>query len=646
MCGIAGYYFREGQSDLSPDLGRVVEALQHRGPDAHGLFEDETKCVGIAHTRLAIIDLQETGAQPMFSPDSSSVLSFNGEIYNFRELRTKLELEGHEFLGTSDTEVLLRLLTTEGLGALPKLNGIFAFALYDRLTGELTLARDAYGVKPLYYCETNSGVAFGSELRALLAMGISAQVPEPEILGRYLSYLWNPGHETPSGNFFSLRPGEVMVIKAGTVIRKYSWFKPPILAPQIATGREARLVAQTARILRRAVHRQMVSDVPVGAFLSGGLDSSAVVAFAREMSPELTCFTIDAAGGPERGSQDDLPYARNVAKHLNVPLEVVQVDPSQMADDFKSMIWKLEEPLADPASLNVLYISRLAREQGIKVLMSGAGGDDLFTGYRRHHAVAIDRYMQCFPKPIRHSLSRLGNKLSRSQPTTRRIAKFLDGFSTEGAERLVNYFLWTQRHDVLELLTLELRSSLASTAFNAPMLEYLDLMPEKVDPINSILALEQRFFLANHNLVYTDKMSMAASIEVRVPFLDIELAAFAATLPPRVKQRGKEGKWILKKAMEPFLPKDVIYRPKSGFGVPLRRWLSHELKAMMHDLLSSESLLRRNYFDAVKVKRLIEMNEIGKIDASYTIFSLMCIEMWCRLFLDEPQSHNAAASNF
>lgn len=633
MCGIAGYSARPGATPL-PNLSGVAQALHHRGPDAHGSYMSNTQLVGLAHVRLSIIDLHETGAQPMHSTDGQSVLIYNGEIYNFRELRAPLKAAGYRFRGTSDTEVLLTLLQTEGLKVLPRLNGMYAFALYDNTTGEVTVARDPYGVKPLYYSETPDAVLFASEIRGLMAMGLKPQTPQIETLGRYLSFLWNPGPETPAANIYKLQPGEAMTLKDGRVTRRWIWFSSPICAPVIKTRSADALVAQTTNALRTAVHRQMIADVPVGAFLSGGLDSSAVVALAREKSADIKCFTIEAIGGPEEGATDDLPYAHRVAKHLNVPLEVVKVDAGVMAQDLERMVWQLEEPLADPACLNVLYIARLAREKGLKVLLSGSGGDDLFTGYRRHRAVALDQSLQYIPAPLKQGIASIGARLDRSRAGTRRLAKFLDGFGADGPERLINYFLWTQRTDVVALFAPELRTDLAKMQFTKPMQSYLGKVAPGISPINAILALEQRFFLAEHNLIYTDKMSMAASIEVRVPFLDLDLAEHASTLPTAVKQRGKEGKWVLKKAMEPFLPHDVIYRPKSGFGAPLRRWLRGDLKNLMQDLLSVETLTRRGLFDPQAVATLVAQDERGEKDASYTILSLMCIEIWCRFFVD------------
>ena len=400
----------------------------------------------------------------------------------------------------------------------------------------------------------------------------------------------------------------------------------------------AQAITGTELHLRQAVHRQMVSDVPVGAFLSGGVDSSSVVAFAREITPNLQCFTIDVRQDGFEGFSDDLPYARHVAKHLDVPLEVVPVDAAQMALELESMVWHLDEPLADPASLNLLHISRLARELGFKVLLSGVGGDDLFSGYRRHLALVNEQWWRWLPRPVRLHLRALTGHLSTSHPFTRRLRKAFSGAHLEGDSRLVHYFRWIDRSDLESLYSPTFRAALGHARAENPMLEFLDSLHINTPSLERMLALDQRFFLSDHNLTYTDKMSMAVGVEVRVPFLDHDLVEFASQLPPHFKQRGRQGKWILKKAMEPYLPMDVIYRPKSGFGAPLRRWLQFDLRNWLLDILSIDRLRRRGLFDPEAVHRLISANSEGRIDASYTLLSLVCIEIWCTYFLDrKPQ---------
>jgi asparagine synthase (glutamine-hydrolysing) len=630
MCGIAGYF---GAFDPQ-GIALANERQAHRGPDDVGQFLDAEAGVALGHVRLSIIDLSPLGHQPMVSDDGLAVLAYNGEIYNFRELRAELVSKGHRFRGQSDTEVLLHLYLAEGTAMLGRLNGIFALAIWDTRDQTLFLARDALGVKPLYYSAGPRGLAFASEIKALLCLVPEAKELDVPALHRYLSFLWCPGEGTPLRGVRKLLPGEAMVVRAGKIARRWIWYELPVFQGVTEDLSETDAIAGTADVLRRAVQRQLVADVPVGAFLSGGLDSSSVVAFAREQAPDIRCFTIEAVDGQEPGTADDLPYARRAAQHLGVPLEVVRIDASRMAGDLERMVVQLDEPLADPAPLNVLYISRLAREQGVKVLLSGAGGDDVFTGYRRHVAVQYEHFWRWLPAGARGRLEGWTSGLDQRSSPFRRLAKLFNGAGETGDAAVASYFLWAREAELSALYTPEFRAGLHQACAAKPMLDFLKPLPASVRPLDKMLALEQRFFLADHNLIYTDKMSMAVGVEVRVPFLDLELVAHAARIPLGLKQRGREGKWVLKKAMEPYLPKDVIYRPKTGFGAPLRRWMRHELRPLLGDLLSEASLKRRGLFEPVAVQRLIAQNDGGKVDAAYLLLSLLCVEIWCRAYLD------------
>ena len=630
MCGVLGFSGRFDAAALTAGL----HSIAHRGPDDTGQFIDSDSGIGLGHVRLSILDLSSLGHQPMTSPDGAVVIVFNGEIYNFRELRAELEANGHRFRSQTDTEVLLNLYLAEGEAMLSRLNGIFAFALWDGRSKSMFLARDGLGVKPLYYATTDRGVAFSSEIKSLIRLVPEVRELDAVALHRYMSFLWCPGEGTPLKAVRKLSPGEAMWVSQGRILRRWMWYRLPSFRGVVADLNEMDASTGVAGHLQQAVRRQMVADVPVGAFLSGGLDSSAIVAFAREQNPDLRCFSIEVVGGQEEGVTDDLPFARRVAKHLGVGLEVVQIDAARMAGDLENMVAQLDEPLADPAPLNVLYISKLAREQGMKVLLSGAGGDDLFTGYRRHHAVMLERYWRWLPLIGQVLLEKASAGLDQRRAINRRLARLFSGAGLNGDERLANYFLWSKEADLLALYTPEFRAQLSGSAVCAPMLDFLKPLPDATASLERMLVLDQRFFLADHNLLYTDKMSMAAGVEVRVPFLDLELVEFASRIPSGLKQRGSTGKWILKKAMEPFLPHDIIYRPKTGFGAPLRHWMRKELRPLLGDLLSIAALKRRGLFDPMAVQRLIVANDAGKVDASYTLLSLLCMEIWCRSFLD------------
>ena len=628
MCGISGY------SGNAPEgfLARAVASQRHRGRDAEGVYE--APGIGLGHNRLAILDLSPAGEQPMVGPGGKTRIVYNGEIYNFRELRSALEAEGSVFSSQTDTEVLLHLYEREGEAFLDRLNGIFALALWDEAQQSLLLAVDRMGVKPLYYIDSDGMFGFASELKALIELSHADAAMRADVAARYLSYLWSPDTQTPAADIQRLAPGCALWIEAGSVSRKWQWHDASKGFSRRQIGTPEQLIDQTEALLRQAVHRQMVSDVPVGAFLSGGLDSSAIVAFAREQSARLPCFTIRMEGGQDADQTDDLPYAERVAQHLGVDLTVVEVSADSLARDIQAMITQLDEPLADPAALNVAHICRQARAAGIPVLLSGTAGDDLFTGYRRHQAVQAEVLWDWLPRPIRNGLRQGSRAAAARVGRLRRVAKLFAQADSSAQERLIAYFRWSAPDTVRALLHPEMRAIVDVATINAPMQSYLEGLDPDLSRLSQALALEQRFFLANHNLIYTDKMSMAQGIEVRVPFLDNDLVTFAQGLPDEVRMRSGQTKWVLKRAMEAHLPHDIIYRPKTGFGVPLRRWMTHDLEPMLADVLSVEALRARGIFDAQAVQDLIADNCAGRVDASYTLFSVLSIELWHRAFRD------------
>jgi asparagine synthase (glutamine-hydrolysing) len=560
---------------------------------------------------------------------------FNGEIFNFRELRMELIRDGYRFKGKSDTEVILNLYLRDGCSSFCRLNGMFAFALWDPVLRELIIVRDGMGVKPLYFSETSEGVVFASELKALTRVRGVDRSLDHTALSHYLTYLHCPAPRTPVLGIKKVSPGTILKVRDGRLVSSEKFWTRPV-----AFGVDSRSVPEMSEelemLLSRAVKRQMISDVPVGAFLSGGLDSSSIAVFARQFSAsrELRCFSIgfnEAAGFD--GFSDDLPYARRVAEHLSVPLEVIWCG-SEISQDFGRMIYHLDEPLADPAALHVWKISKLAKESGVSVLLSGCGGDDLFGGYRRHYALQLERWWSWLPVAARRWLESLSGSFSRDRPSGRRFAKaFRYAASTED-RRIAGYFSWLAESEVRKLFSRDIRRSLSGADFLRPLLDQLRELPTELPPLAKMLQLDQSFFLTDHNLNYTDKMAMAAGVEVRVPFLDPDLMSFAADIPVRLKQRRAVGKWIFKKAMEVHLPKDVIYRGKSGFGAPLRRWLQRELKYEFEQCLSPCTIRKRGVFDLDSVMDLVARDREGLIDASYSLFAVMCIESWCREFID------------
>lgn len=642
MCGIAGYS-GEFEPSLLPQMAQV---MAYRGPDDSGEWFDASLRVGLCHRRLSIIDLSPLGRQPMWDATNRLAIVFNGEIYNYRELRRELLDEGHAFVSQTDTEVLLNLYLRDGEAMLSRLNGMFAFAIWDRARSSLFIARDALGVKPLYYTQTDKGFLFASVLQPLLCeSGVSLELNSKALLDS-LTLLYVPSPSTMLSKVSKLEPGHALLVRAGRIERKWQWYELPIETPKFQ-GSEVEASALIRDKLETATHRQMVSDVPVGAFLSGGLDSSALVVYARHLAKDrqLDCFTIafrDRAWSKE-GMENDLPYARIVAKHLGVRLHVVETGP-EIVKGLTDMIYYLGEPQADLSALHVQSISRQAREMGIKVLLSGTGGDDLFSGYSRHSALIMEQYWSFLPTGVRSMLARVARSLNVNSPYKRRVAKAFRFADRSLNTRIATYFEWIDPLSRNYLLSSPLRAQLINHVNRVPLLENLEGLPTGLSPLDRMLFLEQKYFLTDHNLSYTDKLSMAESVEVRVPFLDPDLLAFAWSIPDDMKQRHGENKWILKKAMEPMLPRNVIYRPKSGFGVPLRRWFQNELRDYVNDHLTNERIRMRGLFDPAGVRRLIELDGAGRIDGSYTILTLLCIEIWCQLFLDGNWKNYAKVS--
>jgi len=632
MCGISGF---SGHFDEAL-LVRMNAALAHRGPDDAGIEMDADAGIGLAHRRLSIIDLSERGHQPMTDVTGTVTIVYNGEIYNYRELRRELVQDGFSFRSDCDTEVLLNLYLRDGSKMMERLNGIYAFALHDHRDDSLLIVRDGLGVKPLYYAESERGFVFSSEIKALLQEPSISRELDHSCIRHHLIYLWTPSPLTMLRSVRKLEPGCAMIVRGGRIEREFRFYDLPFGQDFVDWPRGDAIV-QVRKALTRAVERQLVSDVPVGAFLSGGLDSSGVVALAqRAMGRErLQCFTIgfEDPSADVEGMAEDLPYARRVARHLDVDLHPIFVGP-EMVDELQNMVFHLDEPQADPAPINALFISRLAREHGIKVLLSGAGGDDIFTGYRRHRALMLERLWGWLPYPARLALSRGAAHIPPTSEAQRRVSKAFRYANLSGDDRIASYFRWIGSDEINPVFSADLRAEFAS-APRSPVLQALDGLDASVPSLNRMLYLEGRFFLADHNLNYVDKVSMANGVEVRVPLLDPELVDLVARLPLAFKQRGATGKWILRKALEPYLPREVLHRAKTGFGAPIRNWLRGPLAPLVDDVLSKSSIESRGLFDYEGVRRLVDLDRKRRHDASYSIFSLMCIELWCRMFVDK-----------
>ncbi len=626
MCGIAGCVGRKMRPE---ETQQILARIAHRGPDDAGSFTYQH--VWLGNTRLAIQDLSPRGHQPMRSADGRYALVYNGEIYNNQELRKQLAHEGVIFQSASDTETLLQAYIHYGASCLQRLNGIYAFAIYDQLKDELFIARDPLGVKPLYYYQDKDQLLFASELKALSGLtGLDYSI-DPIVFYNYLLFLYNPDDRTPFRKIHKLPAGHYIRITEGVPEKPCRHYSIPFKGDYNNRLNKQQWVEELDIALQRSVQKQMISDAPVGTFLSGGLDSSLVAAIAQKATDSpLTCFTIDTGSAFQKeGFQDDLHFARIAAKATGVKL--VEVTGNiDIATELDAMVWQLDEPQADPAALHVQHIATVARQHGIKVLLSGTGADDLFSGYRRHQAIRFELLLNNIPGSMLSAGAALANFTGRKN-MARRISKLNFSTGNKIQKRISTHF-WLQPERVAQLFQSSLADGFSAAYPYQYFEELLTQIPREHDPLNQMLYWEMRTFLPQHNLNYTDKMSMAAGVETRVPYLDTDLIALSAQMPPALKMNNRETKYLLRKVAGKYLPEIIINRKKTGFGAPLRQWINGELKTAIQERLLSGSLEQWNIFSTEAIRQLVADNERGKIDGAYTIFSLLAIESWLRQF--------------
>jgi asparagine synthase (glutamine-hydrolysing) len=644
MCGISGIVNCGDRETLA----RMTAVQIHRGPDDVGLWEKQFpdgSYIGFGSRRLAILDLSTSGHMPMCNENGTVWITYNGEIYNFVELRRKLASRGYRFSSDTDTEVVLHLYEEHGPDCVKLLNGMFAFAICDLRSGEPTvfLARDHFGVKPFYYAHNGSKFAFASEIKALLQVpGISAEM-DPVALHQYLTFLWVPDPQTmfrgirklPAGHSAIFRNGELEITKYWDLIF------PSADATYGASERE--LAEEIRARFQRSVEAQMVSDVPIGAFLSAGLDSSSIVAMmTRAGKGPVRTYTITFPEKYRVGETtlDDPGVPARLAKQLGCENEQIVVEPD-VADLLPRLTWHMDEPTADPAIITAYLVCREARKQAT-VLLSGVGGDELFAGYRKHAAHYWAQSYQRVPAAIRGLIeSRLGQAPSLRGTSAKGRVRLAKKMARSASLPPVDAFVMNctyldagQKHELYA-------SDLAREIGDAdPALRHREAFArvEGADFLNQMLYLDTKIFMASLNLTYNDKMSMASSVEVRVPFLDRELAEFVAwNVSPRLKLKGSlrpATKHILRRAMKDILPREVLEQPKAGFAAPVDYWLAHDLKEMVDDLLSPSQLRDRRLFRPEVVRRYVEEHRSGAQDWSMQIWQFLTLELWMRTFID------------
>jgi len=628
MCGIVG-------SVNCNFINGHLSLLQHRGPDNSG--EIRYKNATLAHLRLSILDTSSSGHQPMQTDDGNLAITFNGEIYNHMELRQELSKQGYTFNSGSDTETLLKGWDFWGKNILEKINGIFAFAIINKKKNKLFLVRDQIGIKPLYIYEKGSVVAFSSELKSFGYLDKFDDTLNVTALAQYLSFLWAPGKETPYQLVHKLLPGHYLEIPLSEPSKKneIKYYQLPFVGNYLQPERENGIIDQLDERLKRSVERQLLSDVPLGFFLSGGLDSSLIVAIAKNLYPDtkFNCFTVSSKMDREgKGFEDDLPYAKKVAEHLNVDLNIVESD-FNITNEFDHMIWHLDEPQADPSPIHVYKISKEARNLGIKVLLGGTAGDDLFSGYRRHQALKYDKILECMPSGLRKTAQMAINNLPASSLLVRRLKKLSRDWEKPIKQRMLGYFNWLPDDNyVFSLFGENVNIGMSPQCVYSYFEQILHQQHPNLSTLDQLLYLEIKTFLVDHNLNYTDKMSMAAGVEARVPYLDKEIVELAGMIPSQLKLRNGETKYVLKKVAERYLPDEVIYRSKTGFGAPVQNLLKSELKPMIHDRLSRKHLSKQGIFNPDAVQRMIKENDSKHFDFSYPLWSMLAIQSWLKQF--------------
>jgi asparagine synthase (glutamine-hydrolysing) len=646
MCGIAGLV-----GDFVPGLiDRMNAAQAHRGPDGGGVFESPRSQVALGHVRLAVLDLSEQAAQPMTSPDGRFTLIYNGEIYNYRELRSTLSESGHRQTSSGDTQVLLHGLMRWGVPFVERLNGMFTFAFWDDRERELLLVRDPLGIKPVYYTEPQPGsLLFASEIKALCAHPNVRREPDFQTIQQHLTFCHSCSDRTALKGIRRLPPGSLLRWRAdrSTIeILKY-W------CPRFDGGSRHEDPKDAERLrsaVAEATRRQLVSDVPVGSFLSGGLDSSLITTIAAASYAGDEPFRGYTISYPQRTNRldrahDDAPYARKMASSLGLHFHEVEIGP-QIANLLPQIIYHLDEPIADPAAITCYLICRLAREHGTKVLLSGQGADELFGGYPRYAVLRTLRWLDRLPRAARSALAQCGNLLPGALggpvgATLRRARRVLHDIHRSPDERFLAYCMSTAPLMVRGILTPDLTGALEEVMADGDCLSRM--RAGGLNEVDRYLERDLSVYLPNHNLLYTDKMGMAVGIEARVPLLDHELVSLGTSFSVAQKL-DPVPKAILRRAARGIVPDEVIDRPKAGFGAPYRHWLRHDLGSMWNDLMSPRAIEGRGWFRPGAVARLRSQSQAGRADYYMLQWALLTLELWARQFLDQNPANIAQRS--
>ena len=626
MCGIAGKVCFDRTAAVDPCLiERMTDAIRHRGPDDGGVWVDGP--VGLGNRRLSIIDLSARGHQPMSNEDGTVWIAFNGEIYNFAELRAELAGQGHTFRSNTDTEPIVHLYERDGVECVARLRGMFAFAIWDGRRRRLFLARDRLGKKPLFYYCGRDALVFGSEPKAILQDPDVPREADPAAIRQYLTYGYVPSPQSAFAGFRKLPPAHYLVLDNGRAdVRRY-WtlhYQPKRTTSEEALGEE--LLA----LLEESVRLRLISDVPLGALLSGGVDSSAVVALMRRVSAaRVKTFSI----GFDRPEYDELRYARTVAAHLETDHHELVVRPDAIGM-LPRLVWHYNEPFADSSALPSFAVCEMARRH-VTVALTGDGGDEMFLGYDRYVAANLSARFDLIPRGVRRAASAVLARLPLGAPKSsmHRLRRFAEVAAVPPADRYGRWMAFFDGED-RTLLAPDFAQATAAPAF--ALLETALGRSDGDSPAEAASDADVQLYLPDDLLVKMDIASMAHSLEVRSPLLDHRVVEFAASLPSRLKLRGLVQKYLLKRTMREMVPAEILGRRKMGFGVPIDSWFRGELREVAYDTLLDGRTIGRGYFRADAVRRLLDEHVAGTSHHHSRLWNLLMLELWHRMFIDQP----------
>jgi asparagine synthase (glutamine-hydrolysing) len=623
MCGINGVFHYAGGTADRDLVARQADLMRHRGPDGSGVWNEGP--VAFGHRRLAIVDLSPGGRQPMANEDETLWVTYNGELYGWPELRPILAARGHRFRGTSDTEAVLHLYEEHGDGLLEHLRGMFAFALYDRPRRRMLIARDRLGIKPLYYHDDGRRLAFASELKALLADPSVPRTVDEEAIADFLTFQYVPSPRSIWKGVRKLPPGHALVCDAGGVRVTRYWSLP--VEPD--AGHSAEWYRERLRaLLAEAVRLRLVADVPLGAFLSGGIDSSAVVALMTQaVSEPIKTFSI----GFEEEDFSELEYARRVARHLGTDHHEFVVRPRAL-ELLPQLVWGMDEPFADPSMIPTWYVSQAARRE-VTVALSGDGGDETFAGYdtyawSRQYA-GLDR----IPQSLRRAAAIGAGWLHADHPLGRKLRRAALGT----VDRHLDVMSYFPPRDLGRVLSAPMRRTLAGhDPWAAARVHHAHAAAATGD-LPALLYLDAMTYMTDDVLVKVDRTSMMHSLEVRVPLLDHKVLEFVARIPFEYKLRGDTRKWILRECVKDLLPPETLTRPKMGFGVPLHRWLGSGFETLARDVLLDPAARRRGWLDPRRVEAVLDDRGARDTRRARQIWALVCLELWAQTYVDRPR---------